>query len=704
MVDAEVSTPEPEQTPLTEVTQQRGTSRRVSKASRKASVQLARAEAYKVVRELARGAFGVAYVVEEKASGALYVLKRVRLARQAPAQRKASMLEMTLLSQFQHPFIVGYKDSWIESGCVVCIVLEYGNLGDLKSRLEALRGAYLDEKHIMQMFVQLALALQQLRKKKVLHRDLKPANIFVNDEGKVMLGDFGLAVAFEEGHEFADRVVGTPNYMSPELFSNDKYSYPSDVWALGCVLYEMAALKPAFSSFDIPGLVKKVTQGPAPAPPKHFSSPFRALVRWVLTRAAHDRPTLEELLSSEFVQPFAQEQREHVRVRTRDPKPLPPVPDPNKMIREWEEHKRVRDQEAKQRERLASSKPWRTGRDLLATNSKLSSKGAPRHTAATHASLAPPDAAEPASADVSPERLPTLARARAAPKKGRSASARGYKHKTRKPSKTKAKVVADVQDADVEVHLPSRASGEPHTHPPHGLEAQPRHEHLPLVSELDGSQNEDSHVQVSATPRVRSNGRIALPDNPLGESPSFRLPVARQVSGGTSKRDSPATWNDDPVCRNSVDSRPRVVVKADTSHKGLKPMGEGTNTSSHAPSSRHQMKLTSKSVLEFDCSPLMNGRSTLKPIDLQQSDIDRRAVEKLGNGKSALLSAYANQLVPRLNRSEGPRPCRPRALPRINGHGVEPSPGPIEDDYTNTAWWLQQKHRMLQKVYGGLRA
>lgn len=138
--------------------------------------------------------------------------------------------------------------------------------------------------------------------------------------------------------------------------------------------------------------------------------------------------------------------------------------------------------------------------------------------------------------------------------------------------------------------------------------------------------------------------------------------------------------------------------------QGLKPMGEGTNTSSHAPSSRHQMKLTSKSVLEFDCSPLMNGRSTLKPIDLQQSDIDRRAVEKLGNGKSALLSAYANQLVPRLNRSEGPRPCRPRALPRINGHGVEPSPGPIEDDYTNTAWWLQQKHRMLQKVYGGLRA
>lgn len=51
-------------------------------------MQLARAEAYKVVRELARGAFGVAYVVEEKASGALYVLKRVRLARQAPAQRK----------------------------------------------------------------------------------------------------------------------------------------------------------------------------------------------------------------------------------------------------------------------------------------------------------------------------------------------------------------------------------------------------------------------------------------------------------------------------------------------------------------------------------------------------------------------------------------------------------------------------------------
>ncbi len=93
----------------------------------------------------------------------------------------------------------------------------------------------------------MSLALYYLHEKKILHRDLKTQNIFLK-HGRVRLGDFGIAKILDSTRDFANTCIGTPYYMSPELFKYKPYSYKSDIWALGCILYEMCNLRHAFDA------------------------------------------------------------------------------------------------------------------------------------------------------------------------------------------------------------------------------------------------------------------------------------------------------------------------------------------------------------------------------------------------------------------------------------------------------------------------
>lgn len=115
-------------------------------------------------------------------------------------------------------------------------------------------------------FTQLLHALNYIHKQKILHRDLKTSNIFLDGapeacelhDYSVKLGDFGISRVLDGTREAAVTVVGTPYYMSPEVCRSEPYNWKSDVWALGCVLYELCMLKHAFESSSLLGLVYKV--------------------------------------------------------------------------------------------------------------------------------------------------------------------------------------------------------------------------------------------------------------------------------------------------------------------------------------------------------------------------------------------------------------------------------------------------------------
>jgi len=104
-------------------------------------------------------------------------------------------------------------------------------------------------------------SLKYMHDKKILHRDLKTKNIFMTKKHKVKLGDFGLSKMMGSNTSFANSAVGTPYYLSPELCEGKPYNRKSDVWALGCVLYELTTFRHAFDATNLPALVVNIVQG-----------------------------------------------------------------------------------------------------------------------------------------------------------------------------------------------------------------------------------------------------------------------------------------------------------------------------------------------------------------------------------------------------------------------------------------------------------
>ena len=155
----------------------------------------------------------------------------------------------------------------------------------------------------MRWLVQLLLGLNHIHRKAILHRDIKPANVFLSKSRKVVrLGDSGIAKKLREDDDLATTVVGTPLYMSPELCQGKPYTYASDIWALGCVAYEMAS--GGAKAFDAPGwpqLLVKIVRGDYAPVPSHLSRPFAALVASMLSPDPAERPTAEQLLGTPIV-------------------------------------------------------------------------------------------------------------------------------------------------------------------------------------------------------------------------------------------------------------------------------------------------------------------------------------------------------------------------------------------------------------------
>nr|XP_033795704.1 serine/threonine-protein kinase Nek2 [Geotrypetes seraphini] len=276
-----------------------------------------RLEDYEVLYTIGSGSYGKCQKVRRKCDAKVVVWKELDYGSMTEAEKQMLVSEVNLLRELKHPNIVRYYDRIIDrTNTTLYIVMEYCEGGDLASLIAKCikERQYLDEDFILRVFAQLVSALKDCHRRSdggrtVLHRDLKPANIFLDAKQNVKLGDFGLARILHHDTSFAKTFVGTPYYMSPEQMNRMSYNEKSDIWSLGCLLYELCALLPPFTALNQKDLAEKIKEGKFRRIPYRYSDELNAVITKMLNIKDYLRPSVEDILQHSVIANWVTEEQ-----------------------------------------------------------------------------------------------------------------------------------------------------------------------------------------------------------------------------------------------------------------------------------------------------------------------------------------------------------------------------------------------------------
>ncbi|XP_013400811.1 serine/threonine-protein kinase Nek2 [Lingula anatina] len=265
---------------------------------------------YDVICTIGSGSYGTCKKIRRRSDGKVLVWKEIEYGTMSETEKQMLVSEVNLLRELKHKHIVRYYDRIIDRiSTKIYIVMEYCEGGDLATLISKCRreNRYLDESMIWKILVQVLQALKECHRRKggraVLHRDLKPANVFLDASNNVKLGDFGLARVLHHETSFAKTFVGTPYYMSPEQMNYMSYNEKSDIWSLGCMVYELCSLHPPFTAANQKDLAVRIKIGRFSRIPRQYSDDLSSIVDCMLKVDGDRRPTIDELLDNSLVIP-----------------------------------------------------------------------------------------------------------------------------------------------------------------------------------------------------------------------------------------------------------------------------------------------------------------------------------------------------------------------------------------------------------------
>eukprot|EP00347_Sterkiella_histriomuscorum_P012181 403369583 len=260
---------------------------------------------FQIINKLGEGAYSQVYKVKRISDKQIYALKKVSLDPLSQKERQNALNEVRILASIQHPNVVGYKEAFVEDEKYLNIIMDYADDGDLYQKIvdHQKNKTNFDEDTVWRVFIHLVKGLKALHKLKIFHRDMKSANVFLCKDGTAKLGDLNVSKVAKKGLLYTQ--TGTPYYASPEVWKDQPYDQKSDLWSLGCVLYEIVTLQPPFTASDMDGLFKKVLKGNYPKIPAQYTEDLNKTIKKLINVNSAQRPTCDQLLNSELLQKWA---------------------------------------------------------------------------------------------------------------------------------------------------------------------------------------------------------------------------------------------------------------------------------------------------------------------------------------------------------------------------------------------------------------
>ena len=254
-------------------------------------------EKFEIIKELGHGGNGRVYQVLNKKDNKYYAIKRIPIENLTEDEINIIINEAKILSTIDDIHIIKYYGSYKDKE-YFNILMEYCEGSDLKKLIIEYKNKnqLISEEIIYPIILDICLGIKEIHKKNIIHRDLKPENLFITKENKVKIGDFGICKQLDSNSEYANTHVGTKKYMAPEVIKGESYNKKVDIWAFGCIIYELFTLKVCFESKSLFGYVDNIINKPhGKINMEKYNSKWQELIDLLLKKKYNERPDIDKI-------------------------------------------------------------------------------------------------------------------------------------------------------------------------------------------------------------------------------------------------------------------------------------------------------------------------------------------------------------------------------------------------------------------------
>lgn len=258
---------------------------------------------YKIIKSIGKGSYGLVYLVTNKNN--YYAMKKINISKFSKKEKQYLIGEIMIQKLNSSQFIIKLHDLYFENNNIY-LISEYAEKGTLHDYIDYCKKNKLkiSNKLIATWILQVSMGLYYLHKNNIIHRDLKTENIFLDSNFNIKIGDLGIVKILYNKY-FASTQIGTPYYMSPELFKGGIYNYKTDIWSLGCILYELITLQKPFYGNNIIELGNNIQYKKYPI---NFNNTYKSnylnLLDKLLYKEYNQRAGILDIINNKFLNSF----------------------------------------------------------------------------------------------------------------------------------------------------------------------------------------------------------------------------------------------------------------------------------------------------------------------------------------------------------------------------------------------------------------